>query len=96
MRSFKLLVYKHDEKEELEEIAMDINLNPVFLTAVEMVDDETYLGADGRHIFLCQKNRYFFCSYPALRHRACLTGGYATIFWDFISTITSLCYPLST
>ena len=57
MRSFKLLVYKHDEKEELEEIAMDINLNPVFLTAIEMIDDETYLGADGRHIFLCQKNR---------------------------------------
>ena len=57
MRSFKLLVFKHDEKDELEEIAMDINLNPVFLTAVEMIDDETYLGADGRHIFLCQKNR---------------------------------------
>lgn len=41
--SFKLLVYKHEDKEELEEIGMDINLNPVFLTAVEMI-------YDGRHI----------------------------------------------
>jgi len=58
MRSFKLLVYKNDEGvRTLEEIAMDINLNPVFLTAIEMVDDETFLGADGRHLFLCQKNR---------------------------------------
>lgn len=42
----------------MEEIAMDINLNPVYLSAIDMVDDETYLGADGRHIFLCQKNRF--------------------------------------
>ncbi len=59
MRSFKLLLYKsEDGVRQLEEIAMDINLNPVFLTAIEMVDDETFLGADGRHIFLCQKNRF--------------------------------------
>jgi hypothetical protein len=59
MRSFKLLVYKSEEDvNKLEEIAIDINLNPVFLSAIEMVDDETYLGADGRHVFLCQKNRY--------------------------------------
>ena len=36
---------------------MDINLNPVFLTAIEMIDDEVFLGADGRHVFVCQKNR---------------------------------------
>ena len=52
----KLLVYKPDEA-KLEEIAVDINLNPVFLTAIEMIDDEVFLGADGRHLFICQKNR---------------------------------------
>ena len=50
----KLLVYKPDEA-KLEEIAMDINLNPVFLKAIEMIDDEVFLGADGRHLFICQK-----------------------------------------
>ena len=59
MRSFKLLVYNSDNgTNQLEEIAIDINLNPVFLSAIEMVDDENFLGADGRHVFLCQKNRY--------------------------------------
>ena len=53
----KLLVYKPDGP-KLEEIAVDINLNPVFLTAIEMIDDEVFLGADGRHIFVCQKNRF--------------------------------------
>ena len=53
----KLLVYKPDGP-KLEEIAVDINLNPVFLTAIEMIDDEVFVGADGRHIFVCQKNRY--------------------------------------
>ena len=38
---------------------MDTTLNPVFMTAIEMVDDETYLGADGRHLFICQKNRFY-------------------------------------
>ena len=38
--------------------SMDTSLNPVFLTAIEMVDDENYLGSDGRHLFICQKNRY--------------------------------------
>ena len=52
----KLLVYKPDGP-KLEEIAVDINLNPVFLTAIEMIDDEVFLGADGRHLFICQKNR---------------------------------------
>ena len=56
MRSLKLLVYKSDQN-RLEEVAIDVNLNPVFLSAIEMVDDETFLGADGRHIFICQKNR---------------------------------------
>ena len=27
------------------------------MTAMEMIDDENFLGADGRHIFICQKNR---------------------------------------
>ena len=59
MRSFKLLTFKTDKgTSSLEEIAMDTNLNPLFLTAIEMIDDETFLGADGRHLFLCQKNRY--------------------------------------
>ena len=40
------------------QISMDTTLNPVFMTAIEMVDDETYLGADGRHLFICQKNRF--------------------------------------
>ena len=53
----KLLVYKPDGP-KLVEIAVDINLNPVFLTAIEMIDDEVFVGADGRHIFICQKNRY--------------------------------------
>ena len=57
MRSFKLLVYKNEGAPVLEEICIDIELNPVFLMAIEMIDDETFLGADGRHIFLCQKNR---------------------------------------
>jgi DNA damage-binding protein 1 len=55
MRSFKLLVYKA-EKSVLEEISVETSLNPVFMTAMEMIDDENYLGADGRHIFVCQKN----------------------------------------
>jgi DNA damage-binding protein 1 len=55
MRSFKLLVYKA-EKNAMEEISLDTSLNPVFMTAIEMIDDETYLGADGRHLFICQKN----------------------------------------
>lgn len=61
MRSFKLVVYTSEEGHDLVEIAVDINLNPVFLMAIEMIDDETYIGADGRHIFLCQKNRYISC-----------------------------------
>ena len=56
LRSMKLLVYKSDES-KLEEILVDISLNPVFLTAIEMIDDEVFLGADGRHLFICQKNR---------------------------------------
>ena len=51
----KLLMYKSDGP-KLVEIAVDINLNPVFLTAIEMIemiDDEVFLGADGRHIFVC-------------------------------------------
>ena len=41
----------------LQQSALDITLNPVYLTAIEMIDDENFIGADGRHIFVCQKNR---------------------------------------
>ncbi|XP_003389315.1 PREDICTED: DNA damage-binding protein 1-like [Amphimedon queenslandica] len=54
LRSLKLLVYK--EELGLEEIGVDHNISPCFCTAIEMIDDENYLGADGRHIFICQKN----------------------------------------
>ena len=43
------------------QISIETNLNPVFMTAMEMLDDENYLGADGRHLFVCQKNRYNDC-----------------------------------
>lgn len=55
LRSLKLLVYK-PETPCLEECALDTNLNPVYLTSIEMIDDENYVGADGRHVFVCQKN----------------------------------------
>ena len=63
----KLLVYKPDEA-KLEEIAVDINLNPVFLTAIEMIDDEVFLGADGRHLFddLPEEQVGMCCSFSAL------------------------------
>ena len=44
------------------QISIETNLNPVFMTAMEMLDDENYLGADGRHLFVCQKNRYNDCT----------------------------------
>ena len=43
------------------QIAIETNLNPVFMTAIEMIDDETYIGADGRHLFISQKNRFSVC-----------------------------------
>ena len=36
---------------------MDTNLNPAMLMAIEIIDDDTFLGADSQHIFICQKNR---------------------------------------
>lgn len=45
-------------KASLTDIALDVNMNPVFLSAIEMLDDENYIGSDGRHIFICQKNTY--------------------------------------
>ena len=63
----KLLMYKSDGP-KLVEIAVDINLNPVFLSAIEMIDDEVFLGADGRHIFVCQKNRSVLCDLKAQLH----------------------------
>ncbi|XP_064399977.1 DNA damage-binding protein 1-like isoform X3 [Halichondria panicea] len=57
MRSLKLLRFTVDGvKSSLTEIALDVNMNPSFLSAIEMLDDENYIGADGRHIFTCQKN----------------------------------------
>ena len=54
----KLLRYTSEgSKCKLEEISLDVNMNPVFLSAIEMLDDENYIGADGRHVFTCQKNR---------------------------------------
>lgn len=76
MRSVKLLVYKHDQN-RLEEVALDVNLNPVFLSAIEMIDDENFLGADGRHIFVCQKNRW-----PDLL--MCVFNGFGRVIYIFI------------
>ena len=57
----------HSFQQCVSQISLDTSLNPVFMTAIEMIDDETYLGADGRHLFICQKNR----SVDVLCHLAC-------------------------
>lgn len=54
LRSLKLLVYKNEQG--LEEIGIDIKVCPSFCTAIEMIDDENFIAADGRHIYICQKN----------------------------------------
>ncbi|XP_044976248.1 DNA damage-binding protein 1-like isoform X2 [Hordeum vulgare subsp. vulgare] len=43
MRSLSLLMYKHEEG-EIEEVARDLNTN--WMTAVEMLDDDIFIGAD--------------------------------------------------
>ncbi len=42
----------------LFKIGTDIKVCPSFCTAIEMIDDENYVAADGRHIYICQKNTY--------------------------------------
>jgi DNA damage-binding protein 1 len=62
MRSFSLLSYKEDQ---LEQISLDTNLSPSYMTAVEMLDHDTYLGSDSQHIFTCQKNNDATCEADA-------------------------------
>ena len=40
------------------QIAIDTTMTPSYMTAVEMLDDETFLGADSQHLFVCQKNKW--------------------------------------
>ena len=40
------------------QIAVDTTMTPSYMTAVEMLDDETFLGADSQHLFVCQKNKW--------------------------------------
>ncbi len=59
LRSMKLLRYTVEGTlASLKDIALDVNMNPIFLSAIEMLDDENYIGSDGRHVFICQKNTY--------------------------------------
>ncbi|XP_071830754.1 DNA damage-binding protein 1-like [Apostichopus japonicus] len=54
MRSISLLAYKPMEG-ELEEIAR--NYSPNWMTAVEILDDDTFLGAEhNSNLFVCQKD----------------------------------------
>ncbi|AQK92546.1 DNA damage-binding protein 1a [Zea mays] len=54
MKSISLLVYKHEES-AIEERARDYNAN--WMTAVEMLDDEVYVGAEnGYNLFTVRKN----------------------------------------
>ncbi|KAG2617083.1 hypothetical protein PVAP13_3NG178222 [Panicum virgatum] len=54
MKSISLLVYKHEES-AIEERARDYNAN--WMTAVEMLDDEAYIGAEnGYNLFTVRKN----------------------------------------
>lgn len=55
MRSLTLLQYKTMEG-SFEEIARDYN--PNWMTAVEILDDDTFLGAENCfNLFVCQKDR---------------------------------------
>lgn len=55
MRSFTLLQYKTMEG-SFEEIARDYN--PSWMTAIEILDDDTFLGAENSYnLFVCQKDR---------------------------------------
>ena len=40
----------------VSQIGVDLNVHPCYCTGIEMMDDENYLAADGRHVFVCQKN----------------------------------------
>lgn len=54
MRSFTLLQYKTMEG-SFEEIARDYN--PNWMTAIEILDDDTFLGAENSYnLFVCQKD----------------------------------------
>uniref|UniRef100_A0A0D3GBK3 DNA damage-binding protein 1 n=1 Tax=Oryza barthii TaxID=65489 RepID=A0A0D3GBK3_9ORYZ len=54
MKSISLLVYKHEES-AIEELARDYNAN--WMSAVEMLDDEIYIGAENNYnIFTVRKN----------------------------------------
>nr|CAB3464268.1 unnamed protein product [Digitaria exilis] len=54
MKSISLLVYKHEES-AIEERARDYNAN--WMTAVEMLDDEAYIGAENSYnLFTVRKN----------------------------------------
>lgn len=56
MRSMTLLQYKQLEG-SFEEIARDYD--PNWMTGVEILDDDTFLGAEnGQNLFVCQKDRY--------------------------------------
>lgn len=54
MRSMSLVIYKPEEG-ALEERARDINAN--WMSAVEILDDDTFLGAENAYnLFVCRKN----------------------------------------
>ncbi|KAM3330846.1 hypothetical protein ACQJBY_027138 [Aegilops geniculata] len=58
MRSLSLLIYKHEEG-KIEEVARDLNTN--WITAVEMLDDDIYIGADNCcNLFTVCKSPYGF------------------------------------
>ncbi|KAF7029677.1 hypothetical protein CFC21_041363 [Triticum aestivum] len=58
MRSLSLLIYKHEEG-TIEEVARDLNTN--WITAVEMLDDDIYIGADNCcNLFTVCKSPYGF------------------------------------
>lgn len=55
MRSITLLQHKQMEG-SFEEISRDYE--PKWMTAVEILDDDTFLGAEnGYNLFVCQKDR---------------------------------------
>lgn len=55
MRSITLLQHKQMEG-SFEEISRDYD--PKWMTAVEIIDDETFLGAENElNLFICQKDR---------------------------------------
>lgn len=56
MRSIALLQHKQMEG-SFEEIARDYE--PKWMTAVEIIDDDTFLGAENSfNLFVCQKDRF--------------------------------------